>query len=82
MIGCGEIHERECGGIWPNAHPLRGCGETLTGSSPVIRINCFENLQDPENNIKFDDTSILYMCIGNGLRLQNNKHSYRQMLHR
>ena len=55
MIGCGEIHERECGGIWPNAHPLRGCGETLTGSSPVIRIDCFENLVDPENNIKFDD---------------------------
>jgi len=29
-----------------------------------LRIDCFENLQDPENNIKFDDISIPNRCIG------------------
>ena len=81
MIGCGEIHKREYGET-AAAIDLRPIGEILAGSSPATRIDCFENLQDPENNIKFDNTSILYMCIGNGLHLQNNKHSYRQMLHR
>ena len=63
MIGCGEIHKREYGET-AAAIDLRPIGEILAGSSPATRIDCFENLQDPENNIKFDDTSILYMCIG------------------
>jgi hypothetical protein len=48
---------------------LRPTGEILVGSNPTTRIDCFENLVDPENNIKFDDTSFLYMYIGNGLHL-------------
>ena len=50
MIGCGEIHKREYGEM-AAAIDLRSIGEIRAGSSPATRIDCFENLQDPENNI-------------------------------
>ena len=50
MIGCGEIHEREYGEM-AAAIDLRSIGEICAGSSPATRINCFENLVDPENNM-------------------------------
>ena len=63
MIGCGEIHERESHSL-VIAVDLRSTGEIRVGSNPTLRIDCFENLQDPENNIKFDDISIPNRCIG------------------
>lgn len=50
MIGCGEIHMCEYGEM-AAAIDLRSIGEICAGSSPATRINCFENLVDPENNM-------------------------------
>ena len=50
MIGCGEIHIYKDGRV-VKAVDLRPTGEILVGSNPTPCINCFENLQDPENNI-------------------------------